>query len=129
MNKKERMLKIAKLFKISEDHGVLQNISNVTNYSTRESFLDKKDLKVPDLNNLYPNTDDDKKDTKLTPNLSPRSLSTRYSPDRVGVQARRVDDDSVADPFTGKIYRRSEGYELENGTVIPGGSISLQTKI
>lgn len=132
MSRKERIVKIAQLFKLSEDHGVLQNVTNVTSYSTREKALDdlkNKDVKLPYVEDPYHNNDSDKKDTKMAPNLKPRSLSTRYSPDRVGVQALRVDDDSIADPYTGKIYRKSEGYTLENGTVIPGGSISLQTKI
>lgn len=129
MNRKERIVKISHLYSVAQEHGVLQNISNVTSYSTRETELKNKQLSAPDRENLYPNKQEEKPDTKLAPDLSARTLSTRYSPDRVGVQALRVDDDSVADPYTGKIYRKSEGYKLENGTVVPGGSISLQTKI
>lgn len=129
MDKKERFAKIASIFKASQDHGVLQNVSNVTSYSTRETAIKDKGLVAPDRENLYPNMEESKPKTTLAPNLSPRSLSTRYSPDRVGVQAQRVSDGVVANPYTGKLYDQRDGYKLENGTVVPGGSVSLQTRV
>ena len=58
-----------------------------------------------------------------------RSLSTRYSPDRVGVQARRVSDGVYQDPYTNKVYDYNEGFKTETGDVIPGGTVDNQTKI
>lgn len=56
-----------------------------------------------------------------------RSLSTRYSPDRVGVQARRIADGVVQDPITNKIYDWNEGFTTEDGQVFSGGSVALQS--
>lgn len=77
----------------------------------------------------YPDSQKDspKPDVKKSPLY--HGLSTRYSPDRVGVQAVRVRDGVVADPYTGKEYDYNEGFEREDGTIVPGGSPSLQSKL
>lgn len=68
---------------------------------------------------------------KVEETLSPvsRSLSTRYSPDHVGVSARRISDGVYQDPITNKIYNWNEGFKTDDGDVFDGGSISLQTDL
>ena len=56
-------------------------------------------------------------------------LSTRYSPDRVGVQAKRVSDGVFQDPYTNKIYDYNEGFKTEDGRDFPPGHAALQTSI
>jgi len=65
----------------------------------------------------------------LTTDTFSRSLSTRYSPDRVGVQAKRISDGVFQDPITNKIYDWNEGFKTEDGDVFSGGGVSLQTDI
>jgi hypothetical protein len=56
-----------------------------------------------------------------------RSLSTRYSPDRVGVQARRVSDGVWQDPYTNRVYDYNDGFKTESGEEFPGGHVALQS--
>lgn len=58
-----------------------------------------------------------------------RSLSTRYSPDRPGVQARFVSDGVRQDPYTNKLYNWNEGFKTEDGENIPAGGVGLQTDL
>lgn len=53
-------------------------------------------------------------------------LNTRYCPDHAGVQVARVGEHMVQCPLDKKIYSYEEGYTLENGTKVPGGSVALQ---
>ena len=69
---------------------------------------------------------DDADNSYLEP---PRSMSTRYSPDRVGVQARRVSDGVYQDPYTNKIYDYNEGFKSESGDEFAPSSVSNQTKL
>jgi hypothetical protein len=57
-----------------------------------------------------------------------RSLSTRYSPDRVGVQAPTKDGIQI-DPLTGKEYNWNDGFTTETGDAFPGGGVDQQTNI
>jgi hypothetical protein len=54
-------------------------------------------------------------------------LSTRYSPDLLGVSMERVSDGVYRDPITNKQYDFNRGFVLDDGTQYPGGSISAQT--
>lgn len=57
------------------------------------------------------------------------TLSTRYSPDHVGVQVRRLADGVVQDPYTNKIYDWNSGFKTESGEEVPGGGVALQTDL
>jgi hypothetical protein len=70
-----------------------------------------------------------KNKSDLTTDSPSRSLSTRYSPDRVGVQARRISDGVIQDPISNKIYDWNDGFTTEDGDEIQGGSVSLQTDL
>jgi uncharacterized protein (UPF0305 family) len=56
-------------------------------------------------------------------------MSTRYSPDHPGVMMIRLADNLYQDPITGKQYNYEEGYTLDDGTKVPGGSVIEQTKL
>lgn len=68
-------------------------------------------------------------DTDRTMGRYNRSLSTRYSPDRVGVQAKRISDGVYQDPITNKIYDWNEGFTTEEGEIFDGSKVSLQTDL
>ncbi len=70
-----------------------------------------------------------KKKTNLSEEHFDRSLSTRYSPDRVGIQARRISDGVYQDPITNKVYDWNEGFTTEDGQKFEGGRVSLQTDL
>jgi hypothetical protein len=132
MKRENRLLKIAGIYKESqiEPSGFLQTPNPVvTNYGTREDAVKKKELQVPPESSKYPTPGENqpKVDVKKPETMGP--LSTRSSPDRPGQGAIRVSDGVVADPITGKIYDYSQGFKREDGSVVPGGSVSLQTKV
>lgn len=130
--KKNRIEKIAKIYKASFEHsGILQTNPTVTEFETRDQALEKKQLKAPKSEDKYPETSSRQPKSKASKPSPASTLSTRYTPSRKnsGTQSLRVDDDSVADPYTGKIYNYKEGFVMEDGTVVYGGSVSLQTKV
>lgn len=55
------------------------------------------------------------------------SLSTRYCPDHIGVQAARISERVYQCPIDGKVYNYELGYENYQGQKVPGGSIAAQT--
>jgi len=55
------------------------------------------------------------------------SLSTRYCPDHIGVQAVRIDDHTYQCPLDGKEYNYETGYVNYEGQGVPGGSVAAQT--
>ncbi len=114
---------------VSDSHGIFQHFqSDVANYSTREKVLSGRgssEKQNESIYNLSPEHDDSyKPEDTLTP-----SLSTRYSPDRVGVQARRIGDGVYQDPYTNKVYDYNEGFKTESGEEYSGGGVSLQSNI
>ena len=76
---------------------------------------------------LYPVSEHKKMDPETREH--DRSLSTRYSPDRPGVQARRLADGVYQDPYTNKIYDWNEGFTTEDGQKFHGGSVELQSDL
>lgn len=97
-------------------------------YPYRENKITERGgpkVKTKDLYNLAP--EHKKMDSKHK--LPSRSLSTRYSPDRVGVQARRIADGVYQDPYTNKIYNWNDGFTTEDGQKFGGGHVSLQTDL
>jgi hypothetical protein len=98
----------------------------VVDYPTRENATTERGGKAEkDLYNLEP--EGKKMDSKRRPH--DRSLSTRYSPDRVGVQARRIADGVYQDPYTNKLYNWNDGFKTEDGQSFGGGSVQLQTDL
>lgn len=53
-------------------------------------------------------------------------LQTRYCPDHPGVTIYRVDDTTYKCPLDEKSYDFNNGYELENGSKVQGGSVQGQ---
>jgi len=115
-----------------DQHGIFQHFqSNTTDYATRERYLAQRGGEssmgrdADSLYNLAPEGDESRVPTEY---VAPH-LSTRYSPDRVGVQAQRVSDGVYQDPYTNKVYDYNEGFKTEDGRAFPGGSASLQTSL
>lgn len=115
-----------------DQHGIFQHFqSNTTDYATRDRYLamrgGEKSLgrDTESLYNLSENTTASRVPTEY---VAPH-LSTRYSPDRVGVQAQRVADGVYQDPYTNKVYDYNEGFKTEDGRSFPGGSASLQSSL
>jgi len=84
------------LHKVSQDqHGIFQHFKSnvVPEYATRPQYLLQRGGEAPsrDIEALY-NVGRQHEDSKVTESEANTSLSTRYSPDRVGVQARRIGD-------------------------------------
>ena len=79
---------------LGDQHGAFQHFqSNVAEYATRDRYLATRggELLGRDTNSLYGITPDHEGSYVPTEFPAPH-LSTRYSPDRVGVQAMRVSD-------------------------------------
>tara|TARA_Y100000310_G_C20258591_1_gene612539 strand:+ start:66 stop:545 length:480 start_codon:yes stop_codon:yes gene_type:complete len=113
----------------SDQHGIFQNFQDgVIDYETRDNASSyRRDVGVS-RDNLYGiGPEHGRADNSI--DEPSRSLSTRYSPDRVGVQARRVSDGVYQDPYTNKIYDYNEGFKTEDGSVFSGGTVDNQTKI
>ena len=115
-----------------DQHGIFQHFqSNTTDYATRERYLSQRGGEAPigrdteSLYNIAPEGDDSRVPTEY---VAPH-LSTRYSPDRVGIQAKRVSDGVYQDPYTNKVYDYNEGFKTEDGRSFPGGSASLQSSL
>ncbi len=129
-----RSEKIGRLAKIAagDQHGIFQHFqSNVKEYATRDRYLSMRGGDVPmgrDTSSLYgvgPSHEDSYVPTEY---VAPH-LSTRYSPDRVGIQARRLSDGVFQDPYTNKVYDYNEGFKTEDGRDFPGGGASLQSSM
>lgn len=56
-------------------------------------------------------------------------LSSRYCPDHAGVLAVRIGEHTVQCVLDKKVYNYDNGYTLLDGTQVPGGDVSLQTKM
>lgn len=126
-----RQLRLAALEginKTAQDLGILQNpTAKEIVYETREHFTAQRGGDRS--KELYGvGLPDHPKAVNTVEHVS-RSLSTRYSPDRVGVQARRVSDGVYQDPITNKVYNWNEGFTTEDGANFSGGSVDLQTDI
>ena len=128
--RKLRKIAVETLHSVAQaDSGILQHFNeSVVNYSTRDQHTVERGGKS-DADNLYGVGLPDHKNTDLTTRKFDRSLSTRYSPDRVGVQARRIADGVYQDPITNKTYDWNEGFRTEDGEAFSGGGVALQTDI
>jgi hypothetical protein len=115
----------------ADQHGAFQHFqSNVTEYATRERYLSQRGGEPPErtTEGLY-NLSPDHGDSYVPEPSVATHLSTRYSPDRVGVQALRVSDGVFQDPYTNKIYDYNEGFKAEDGRTFPPGSAALQSSM
>lgn len=112
----------------STQAGIFQHFRDgIIEYPTRQNTMVERGGKLPKEKELYPVADHPEIDT--TTREYSRSLSTRYSPDRVGIQARRLADGVYQDPYTNKIYNWNEGFTTEDGAEFNGSSVELQTDI
>ncbi len=136
-SRRDRIIRLAKMGALGnakvasgDQHGIFQHFqSDVTNYSTREKSLEMRGAdKGPSRDSLYGVGPEHDESFKPSESAS-HSLSTRYSPDRVGVQARRVDDGVYQDPYTKKVYDYNDGFKTEDGRDFSGGGVSLQSSI
>ena len=114
-----------------DQHGIFQHFqSNVTEYATRDRYLSMRGGEPlgRDTESLY-GLSPDHEDSYTPTEYVASHLSTRYSPDRVGVQARRVSDGVFQDPFTNKVYDYNEGFKTEDGRDFPAGNAALQSSM
>ena len=120
----------AVITKIAEDqHGIFQHFqSSLLTYDNRENYLVDRSSQPQDRENLYGVFPEQSSADNTLEEPAP-SLSTRYSPDRVGVQARRIGDGVYQDPYTNKIYDYNEGFKREDGETFSGGAVDNQTKL
>lgn len=128
-----RLKDLAKLKKIADadQHGAFQHFqSNVAEYATRERYLSLRggDSISRERDSLY-GVGPEHEDSHVPTEYVAPHLSTRYSPDRVGIQAMRVSDGVFQDPYTNKVYDYNEGFSTEDGSSFPPGHASLQTNI
>lgn len=115
---------IEELKKTADDYGILQHHSpNPMTYSQKEPYTSQRG------GNKNTEKPVEHEDTDPTVRRYDRSLSTRYSPDRVGVQVKRISDGVYQDPITNKIYDWNEGFTTEEGDVFNGHRVSLQTDL
>jgi hypothetical protein len=119
------------IIKSAQDSSGILSFDNsraAVDFPTRQEVLRTRGGEPLDRNEVY-NLSQKGQPVKVEmPHVS-MSLSTRYSPDRVGVQAARVSDGVTKDPFTGKVYDWREGFNTESGEEISGGSVELQSKL
>ncbi|MCZ2224509.1 MAG: hypothetical protein LC122_12870 [Chitinophagales bacterium] len=57
------------------------------------------------------------------------SLQTRYCPDHPGVMAKRVTDNVIQCPIDKKTYNYEAGFQLMDGSKVPGTTVQNQTKM
>lgn len=128
---KNRLLELSKVAD-REQNGIFQHFqTNVTDYATREKYLSQRGgepvgRSTDDLYGLSAEGDDSympEQENKVN------HLSTRYSPDRPGVQTRRIADGVFQDPYTNKIYDYNDGFKTEDGREFSGGSPALQSSL
>jgi hypothetical protein len=123
-----RMIALDDIYKTAATTGILQQPANdVLVYETAEHELYERGGKAT--NELYGVGYSERKDVNLAVDKYSRSLSTRYSPDRVGIQAMRISDGVYQDPITKKVYDWNEGFKTESGHEFYGGNVSLQTDL
>ncbi len=114
---------------LKDEHGFFQHFqSGVTDYNTRESYLEQRGGTPAKQDKLYGLTPE-KKPSYKPENKKPGTLSTRYVPDMPGVQALRVSPGVVQNPYTKKTYDYNEGFTTDDGRVFQGGSVDLQTDL
>jgi len=104
--------------KIAEMDQAIENIK-----TRRAKLLNKvADYKEQQLKEL--------EDTDLIKNYKnlEAPLNTRYCPDHPGVMVKRVDENTWQCEMDNKIYNFSTGFDLYDGSKVPGGDISNQTK-
>ena len=129
--RKEFLISLDKVAQ-EDQHGIFQTFqSSVTNYSTREHALAMRSSGQSmgrDTESLY-GLSPAHEDSYVPTEFVAGHLSTRYSPDRPGVQARRVSDGVFQDPYTNRVYDYNEGFTTEDGRNFPGGSAAFQTDL
>lgn len=124
-----RISALEALVKVADDHGILQHFRGTPAvYDSPEHYLAERGGE-DDSELLYGVGYPKREKADLSTDVYNRSLSTRYSPDRVGVQARRIADGVYQDPITNKVYDWNEGFTTEDGAKFEGGKVSLQTDI
>jgi len=109
-------------------------------------FAERKDLsddRLKQLQKLYQDTGKNLKEVNMIAkseeaikksnytknfNIYDRPLNTRYCPDHSGVPIARVGQGIWQCEMDHKQYNFETGYELNDGTKVPGGDVSLQTQ-
>jgi hypothetical protein len=119
------------LVKEAQDSSGLLSFDNsrvAVDYPSRNEIIRMRAGEPVKEESLYNLSGESKKVEVELPKVQ-RSLSTRYSPDRVGVQAQRLGDGVVKDPYTGKEYNWKEGFKGESGEEFVGGSVESQSQL
>ncbi len=119
---------LEEIIKMADDFGFLQNpTATPVKFETPKPQIVERGGKDNGLK-IYDTGKEHQKSNNKVDQVD-RSLSTRYSPDRVGVQARRISDGVSQDPITNKVYNWNEGFTTEDGETFHGGQVSLQTDL
>ena len=106
-----RVTTLYSMIKNAEDFGLLQQFQGTSaDFKTREHATAERGGK-DDSPKLYGVGLPDHSKADLSTDTFDRSLSTRYSPDRFGVQARRFSDGVYQDPVTNKVYAWIDGFK------------------
>ena len=127
-----RELRVSTLYSMlkTADENILQHFKGTpADFSKGPEFYTAERGGKDDSDKIYGVGYQPRKKTDLSEDQVNRSLSTRYSPDRVGVQARRISDGVYQDPITNKVYDWNEGFTTEDGEKFEGGRVSLQTDL
>ena len=148
----DQLAQIAEAFDCSNDENLKKQASVIdelllTIASPPNALAERKDLlenRTEELKKKYNNPskvlEDSNKiadsksaieNSKMTEHTSiyDRPLKTRYCPDHVGVQARRIGETTVQCPIDHKTYDYESGYVLEDGAKVPGGDVALQSQL
>lgn len=116
------------MIKMADERGILQHFQGTpAEFKSHPAYTVQRSGKG--LGDKIYNTGPEHPKADTTMSRFDRSLSTRYSPDRVGVQARRVADGVQQDPITNKVYDWNEGFTTEDGEQFGGGAVSSQTDL
>lgn len=105
-------------FKAAEDKKI-DVIKN--NYKKPKEEIDKAN-KVAEVEKAI-------KDSGMTKHykILEHELNSRYCPDHSGTMLGRVEENVYQCPLDGKTFNFAQGYTLENGDKVPGGSVTEQT--
>lgn len=129
LQRKLRSNYLEELLKIAQT-GILQNYqSGGHSYDTRKDVLTHRGGDKPE-DTLYGVKPADSKEFKDSIDEPAHSLSTRYVPDKPGVQVQRVkgtDGGVYMDPYTNRIYDWNQGFKTEDGREFPASGVDLQT--
>ena len=115
--------------KNSNEMLILANELDENGFYKLADKVDKTIIKIADYS-FVPRTRKSKDEDEAPELVQPPregSLSTRYCPDHIGVQASRISERIYQCPIDGRVYNYEVGYKNYQGQRVPGGSVAAQT--